>query len=79
MILFTKVWRERIGVANDPYALSIILHELFMLSSYKSKFNNLIGLASTINETARDTMNDEMFNNLKAQMLDVLKWPIIWI
>ena len=50
-----------------------------MLSSYKSKFNNLIGLASTINETARDTMNDEMFNNLKTQLLDVLKWPIIWI
>ena len=79
MILLTKVWRERIGVANDPYALSIILHELFMLSSYKSKFNSLIGLASTINETARDTMNDEMFNNLKAQLLDVLKWPITWI
>lgn len=79
MIIWTKIWRERINVACDPYALSVVLHDLFMICSYGSKLHNIIGAASKVNETAANLKDDALFNNIKKELLAVFKYPILFL
>lgn len=79
MIIWTKIWRERINIASDPFALSIVLHDLFIICSYGSKLHNIIGIASKVNQTAADWKDDALFNNVKKELLAVFKYPILFL
>lgn len=79
MIVFTKHIRQQILEADTPVVLGVVLHDLFMQASYGSKMHNLLGLASNMNDVAHVTQNREMFENLKRQLIEAFKFPILFL
>lgn len=79
MIVLTHDIKHRIRLANTPEKFATLLHELFMQASYGSKFHNLLGLASKMNEAAIETNDRQLFENIRSQLIDSLKFPILFL
>lgn len=79
MIVSTSQIRAEITVANTPQKLATVLHKWFMEAPDKSEFQNLIGLASKMNEAAIETNDDQLFENIRSQLIDSLKSPILFL